>query len=143
MATQLSICNLALGEVPHKSIASVDEASLAAARCAEQYPQALGELIEAHDWEFRRRRVALAAVGNDRPGEWAFAYALPADCATPRRIVAPQDGAGFGTVGQMPAQTAYGFGGDPCSIPFEIAAGIIYTGQAGALLDYTPPCQRC
>jgi hypothetical protein len=132
----IAICNLALGEVPHKSIASLDERSLAAAKCKEHYPAARDELLESHPWEFLAKRVALAAVTDDRPSEWACAYAVPGDMAYPRRVLPPQDGAGFATVGQavaigmVPAVLA-------ARIPYVIEAGILYTNQPGAILDYS------
>lgn len=138
--TILSICNLALGEVPHKSIASLAEHSLAAAKCTEHYPQARDELLEVHGWEFLARRQPLAAVDNDRRSEWAFAYALPSDLAYPRRILAPEDGAAaaaFGTVGQRPAPVRAPWQGDPGLIPYAIAGSVLFTDQPHAVLDYS------
>jgi len=138
----ISICNLALVEVPSKSIASLDEQSLAAAKCREHYPAARDELMELHDWEFLARRVALAAVPNDRPTEWAQAYAVPNDMLYPRRVLPPQDPAlavgAFATVGQRPASCwPHAGGGEATRIPYVIEAGTLYTDQPNAVLAYS------
>lgn len=138
--TDLAICNLALGEVPHKSITSMNEQSLAAAKCTEHYPQARDELLEAHPWEFLMKRAALAVVDNGRAREWAFAYALPADLATPRRILPPDEadgGAAFLTVGQRLAPSLSPWQGDPFLIPYTIAGGVLFTNQQNAVLEYS------
>ncbi|WP_157215861.1 hypothetical protein [Flavisphingomonas formosensis] len=142
MATSIiSICNLALVEVPSKSIASLDEQSLPAAKCREHYPAARDELMELHDWEFLAKRVALAAVPNDRPTEWACAYAVPNDMLYPRRILPPQDPAlavgAFATAGQRAAPCWHHGGGEALRIPYLIEAGILYSDQPNAVLAYS------
>jgi len=136
----ISICNLALVEIPSKSIASLDEQSLAAAKCREHYPAARDELMEFHDWEFLAKRVALAAIANDRPSEWAHAYAVPSDMLYPRRLLPPQNPAlaagAFATVGQRPAPCIHP-GAEATRIPYAIEAGILYADQPNAVLAYS------
>ena len=137
--TALSICNLALGEVPYKLMASLDEQSLAAATCAIHYPAARDEMFAWHNWEFLKARVALAGVTNDRPTEWVYAYALPIDCSTPTRILPPENAAAgdYMLVGQRHAPALGAWNGDPRLIPFAIEDGTLYTNQPGAVLAYT------
>lgn len=79
-ASDVAICNLALGHIGHSTvIASLDEASHAALRCRLVYAKCRDMLLEWRDWSFARRFVALAP-GGEAPGFWDHAYAYPADC---------------------------------------------------------------
>lgn len=89
MPSKLQIWNMALGEIPDAPVQAEDERSLQARECARYYPQCVAELLEAHEWSFANKRVALAGIDNDRPNEWAYAYALPIDLGSPRRIIVP------------------------------------------------------
>lgn len=93
MTTSITICNLALGELRAAPIIDIAEDSIEARECARYYPQCLRLLLERHDWAFANRRATLAELAtNDRSGEWTHAYVLPADCATPLRLVAKDGG---------------------------------------------------
>jgi hypothetical protein len=88
MAVSITTCNLALGELRAPPIADIAEDTTEARECARYYPQCLAILLERHDWSFANRRATLAQLGtNDRSSEWAYAYALPSDCAKPLRIL--------------------------------------------------------
>ncbi|CAN5551511.1 phage protein [soil metagenome] len=90
MSINITTCNLALGELRAPPIADIAEDSLEARECARFYPHCLRLLLERHDWSFTNRRATLAELAvDDRASEWPHAYALPADCATPLRLVAP------------------------------------------------------
>jgi hypothetical protein len=120
MPDRLSIANAALAEISAAPIQSFDEVSLEARECTRAYDACLAELMEAHDWSFASRRVALAELANDRPAEWGHAYAVPADLARALRVLPSR-------ATHLPADG---------TAPFEIAAGRLYCGLADALLDY-------
>lgn len=86
---------MALAELPANPIASMNEESLEARECTRVYDQCVEELLEINEWGFAGRRVKLALAENDRPHEWAYAYAMPNDCGTPRRVVPDFDGLGL------------------------------------------------
>ena len=88
MTISITTCNLALGELRAAPIVDIAEDSIEARECARYYPQCLRILLERHDWAFAYRRATLAELTNDRATEWGHAYVLPADCATPLRLVA-------------------------------------------------------
>lgn len=72
MASEVSICNMALFRIGHSQrIDSLSEASVPAELCKQIYPIARDLLIESWDWTFARKRVALASVG-DEPTDWDF-----------------------------------------------------------------------
>ncbi len=123
-------CNEALSAIAADTIQSIDEGSLAARECKRHYPGALQDLLALHDWGAAIRRVALAEIANDRPGEWGFAYALPGDCGNLRRVLPAE---------AMPGWPARGWWHGPVAapLPFVADAGTIYTDLGGALLDYT------
>ena len=116
MSISITLCNLALGELRAPPIVDIAEESLEARECARFYPQCLHILLERHDWSFTNRRATLAALAvNDRANEWPHAYALPAECATPLRLVAP---------------------GRDRMVDFIVENRTLYTRLADAVLEY-------
>lgn len=82
MASEVDICNLALGHLgDNATVASLDppEGSAQAEHCARFYPLARDALLEMHDWNFATRRATLAEVTMDWT-QWQYAYVQPADC---------------------------------------------------------------
>lgn len=79
MASEVEICNLALGHLgDNASIASLDppEGSAQAEHCARFYPIARDTLLEAHSWKFATRRGTLALLDTES-FNWDYAYAEP------------------------------------------------------------------
>lgn len=79
MASVVDICNLALAHLADAAnISSIvpAEQSAQAEACARFYPLARDQVLEAADWNFATRRVALAAVEGP-PSSWRYAYAAP------------------------------------------------------------------
>src|SRR3982751_1837092 len=123
MAINITICNLALGELRASAIADIAEDSIEAQNCARYYPQCLKLLLERHDWSFATRIAPLAELSvNPRASEWLHAYALPVDCATPKRLVPPSEG----VVLCWPVEWGQAF---------IVEAGLLYTQITGALLE--------
>lgn len=87
MAVSILACNLALGELRADAIADIAEDTPEARECSRYYQQCLDLLLERHDWSFATRVAALAALAVSPSTEWAYAFALPSDYATPRRLV--------------------------------------------------------
>lgn len=136
MPSAIEIANLALDEVPHSQITALTDNTLAAEVCRRQLPVVLGEVLEAGEWSFGVRRVALAATTNDREDYWRYAYAHPADLAQPLRIIPATSSslpADFLLPGQRLASTGVA-GGPP--IPFDFEGGLIWTDEPGAVLEY-------
>ena len=91
MASEVSICNMALFRIGHSQrIDSLSEASVPAELCKQIYPVARDLLLESWDWTFARKRVALAGVG-DEPNNWEYQYQYPNDCLKARYIVLSGD----------------------------------------------------
>ena len=82
MASEVQIVNLALAHLGDSAdVSSIDppEGSPQAHHCARFYPIARDSLLEMHDWAFASGRVALGAPLAADPGQWSYAYAMPAD----------------------------------------------------------------
>lgn len=133
VATLIALCNNALSTIAKGQIASLGEASMEARECG-RFADAL--LAEMADWSDelpgQRRRVVLALETNDRPAEWLYRYAAPADLATPLAIRAEQEGAAslpMGGPGTFPYQ-------DGEILAFLHEQGGIYTNVERAALYY-------
>lgn len=81
----VDICNLALAYLGDSAtVASIapPEGSAQAQHCARFYPMALSLMLEAHEWNFITKRVALALLTSPYTDQWKYAYQLPSDCNT-------------------------------------------------------------
>lgn len=81
MASEVDICNLALGHLgDNATVASIDppEGSAQAEHCARFYPIARDSLLEMAYWNFAMRRVALPQLQMNWP-EYKYAYGVPSD----------------------------------------------------------------
>lgn len=80
MTSEIDICNRALSRLGTRAtIAALSENSAEARTAAIWYAATRDALLRAADWNFARRRVALADLGAPPTG-WSFRYALPIDC---------------------------------------------------------------
>lgn len=89
MASEIDICNLALGHFGgDANVSAIDppDGSAEAEHCQRFYPIARNELLEAHNWTWAGKRVALSQLTNDRT-DWAYRFALPSDCLKPRKVL--------------------------------------------------------
>jgi sugar lactone lactonase YvrE len=62
-ASEVDICNMALGEVSDDTITALSDASEAGRRCTLLYPQARDEALELHEWRFATARDTLVRDG--------------------------------------------------------------------------------
>ena len=121
MSSEVDICNLALSHFGQDaSIDSIDpiDGSAEAEHAARFYPMARDELLEMHPWSWAKRRATLAELANDRT-DWAYRYALPAECVKPR-IVLPEAYDDEETEG----------------VPFDWEQGSLYTDEPNASLVF-------
>lgn len=148
MRSLTQIANEALAELPAHAITSLDDGSREAEECARFLPGIVSEMIGYHDWGFVRRRIALAEITNDRPGEWEHAYALPGRLGSAIRLVRPQSstlslsyatGEGLALVDIIMTPVLFW---PTTSLPhsaidYEIASGVLYTDLGEATLEYS------
>ena len=151
MASEIDICNLALGHLGDTATVSSitpPEGSAQSEHCARFYPIARDALLEMHYWNFTMRRVNLAEVTNNWP-EWKHSYALPADAINIIAVMPPDAYDDYATK-FVPTDTpsfAHNYSpviaaGRYSPQPFNIEVGndgnsILYTNQEKAMLRYT------
>lgn len=150
MASEVDICNLALGHLgDNATVASIDppEGSAQAEHCARFYPIARDTLLELHSWNFASRRAQLAQVTCPWP-EWKYAYAQPANAINIVAVLPPQanndyasnahTGTGFGTTSWDHRPTAFGqYVPQPFACEVDADGNdVIYTNQEQAVVRY-------
>lgn len=77
--TDVAICNSALAKVGVERILSLNDNSVPARICKEQYEKVRDELLYSHPWNFAMGRAALAPLVTPPVFEWSYQFALPAD----------------------------------------------------------------
>ena len=143
MASEVDICNLALGHLGDTAtVASLDppEGSAQAEHCARFYPIARDSLLEMHPWGFATKRVQLAQLGTGWP-EWDYSYAQPADALNIIAVL-PPDASDDYSMALNSANVPLAAGGAyvPKAFSCEVnsdGADVIYTDQEDAVLRYT------
>jgi len=85
-----AIANMALSHIGHGSIETLDEDSAEANACKTWYDHSRRQSLEAHDWNFARKRQTLALHSEAAPsGVWAYRYQYPSGCLKIRSLVNP------------------------------------------------------
>jgi hypothetical protein len=82
------ICNMALDHVGTRStIEAITEESTEAKKCNLWYDYSRLQVLEDFNWNFARKRLTMAAHGDDPPsGIWTYRYQYPADCVKIREV---------------------------------------------------------
>lgn len=129
----IQACNEALAQIAAGQIASLTENSIEARECSRFAVPLLAEMADWTPWRSLRKRVVLAAVTNDRPAEWLYAYAAPADLADPLAIRGEEDAAT-----NLPLSGPYPFPWqDAQPLAFLFEGALIYTNVENATLVYS------
>lgn len=138
-----TICNRGLSRIKAGRIVSFEEQSFSAEMCRQFYPETLGDMLEGdHDWSFANQRVTMALLAtNDRPFEWLYAYALPANMASGGaiRVLPDLSSAGVGLPQPLPGEpfaetwipNGVGF-----ETPYIIEGSTLYSNVVNATLEY-------
>lgn len=147
MASEVDICNLALGHLGDTAtVASINppEGSAQSEHCARFYPIARDALLEMHPWGFATKRINLSLLGSNWP-EWQYCYAEPADAVNLLAVMPPNASDDY----SVPMQSLYNINGAPIPMagqyqpqPYsnetlEDGTSVIYTNQEEAMLRYT------
>jgi hypothetical protein len=142
MASPVDLCNMALSHLGARAQVSAivpPDGSVEAGYCARFYPIARREAIEITSWPFAKTRTPLAEVANPSD-HWHYAYALPADCIKPLRVLQLQY-LSASTYWPQPDWI------EPVALDtaltersgalFDVENGVIYTNEPEAVLVYT------
>lgn len=132
----VQICNEAISDLPAHPITDINDITSKEAReCARHLPGVVSDLIGYHDFDFVERRIALAAVPNDREGEWEYAYAFPDEFVSPIRLV--RDYSSTSIPGYVYTSTLYWGNQQDYAPEYETANGVLYTNLDSAILEYS------
>lgn len=147
MASVVDVCNMALTHVgADNQISSISppDGSVEAGLCARFYPIVRKRMIDDWVFSFVKHRVVLTAVDNPST-IWGYAYALPADCVQPLRILQLNYLAGFSNALLAYPLTSYtnynwmvidGLYKERGSSDFEVEGEILLTNEPEATLLY-------
>lgn len=124
MTSIVAICNLALSNIGKDNINALNEATAEARACNQFYEHVRDTLLQAYPWRFATGLVSLAAIANDKPEEWQYAYARPTDCLKVRSIGPTRKDALFN-------DSSVKF------LPYDVASEVIYCDASPAYLNYT------
>lgn len=81
MATDVSICSMALSLLGDQPIASLGAPNdRRATLCANIYPLAKEDILRSHPWNCLVKRVVLSPMTGAPAFEWGYQFALPGDC---------------------------------------------------------------
>lgn len=79
MATEVQICNLALGWLGANLITSLDDESKEAQLCKANYPYLRDAVLEAGNWTFATQWFDLTQVANPPLSEYVNGFELPSE----------------------------------------------------------------
>jgi hypothetical protein len=119
-----------IGSDARVSSISPPDGSVEAGHCATFYDLARTELLEPGSWRFALKRAALAEVTNESTA-WAYAYARPSDCLTPKRILRPGT-----TLTVFTQDESEYIPNDGDSANFEIEGDVVYANEPDAVMLY-------
>ena len=149
MASEVDICNLALGHLgDNATVASLEppEGSAQAEHCARFYPIARDALQELHAWNFCTKRIQLALVSGVSYSQWRYAYAQPSGVVSVLSVLPPDAADDYSVPIPMPYTQADGGHHSGLGIytpqPFvletdDLGRSLILTNQENALVRYT------
>lgn len=80
MPSETDCLNDALSQIGASRITAIDDGSTNANHCTVFYPSLRDGMIRSAKWNFSLERVALALDATAPAFEFAYRYALPADC---------------------------------------------------------------
>lgn len=78
--SKTDICNIALDLLRAEPISDIGDDDPNAQLCSRQFPNALDELLELHNWNFATRRTALPMMSEAPSHGWSYQYLKPGDC---------------------------------------------------------------
>lgn len=153
MASEVDICNLALGHLGDAatvSSISPPEGSAQAEHCARFYPIARDLTLEAHEWGFATKRQNMALLGSSAssdigatgvtpPPEWTYVYAMPSGCRNIIKLIDPNAQAFYPGTPRFANWEDIAFDQGPIPYEQEVlldGTNVIYTNLQNAIIQY-------
>lgn len=124
MASQVSICNMALAEIGKQQITSLVDSSPEAFQCNLFWDQAREALLREHTWSFSKRNKVLTLTADPAVLGWQYIYAYPDECLYIRRLYNV-----YSLPGVMDEYET--------ALSSETESRVIYTNTDQAYIEYT------
>lgn len=86
MASDVTICNLALSHLGDDRINDLNDPTRQGRACKLHYAAARDAVLRDHPWNFATSREYLALLSGVTPVGWSYAYAYPSECLFAREI---------------------------------------------------------
>lgn len=142
MASEVDICNLALGHLGDRatvSSISPPEGSAQAEHCQRFYPVARDLVLEAHEWGFATKRATLALLSATAPPGFEFVYQMPADCRNIIDLINPNIPSYYPVTDYGPRWELDAIANEPIPYEMEVLTNgtqVIYTNLEDAQIRY-------
>lgn len=138
MATsQISVVNIALSRLRMATINAIDDPLEEARQSRLHWAVARDSVLREADWNFARRRRALALYAEEPIG-WAYAYAYPSDCVKARRLL-DSDGNPDARGRPYPFEAGRTEDGSHRSINSDMATAVLeYTARVDTASEFDP-----
>jgi len=127
MTSIVSICNLALSNIGKENISDLSEPTAQARACNQFYEHTRDVLLQGYPWRIAGKTQSMAALANDKPGAWGFAYRRPNDCLKVRWVRRE-----YSTDDPRPQSLQ-----QEISNPYDIEGETFYCNLSPAFLRYT------
>jgi hypothetical protein len=79
MTERIDICNLALGWIGADTITGLEDETVEARQCLNNYALARDATLEAHDWSFAMKRFTPALSGYTPDWGFSYQFVIPSD----------------------------------------------------------------
>jgi hypothetical protein len=134
MASEVTICNLALTRLGHNVITTLDEGSVASDLCSLHYSVARDAVLRAHPWNFAIRRATLALSATTPNHEFIYQHALPSDpyCLKVIRTDWEADGESSSAIYGFPG--IYGYSSN--TVPYRIEGRFLLCNESTVKIEY-------
>jgi hypothetical protein len=93
--SRIDLCSRALLKIGANVVSSLDEGTAEADVASNLYDYVRDGLLSAHPWHFATTQRTLAALSSEPIGDFANAFALPADCLRVLSAGSARRGAGL------------------------------------------------
>jgi len=82
VATQLEICNMALGQLRARDITDIDGTRTEATNCKKYFEQARKYVLRDTNWQYIKTKIELTEdeTPSPEPLMWRYAYEYPSNC---------------------------------------------------------------
>lgn len=132
MASETTICNLALTRIGHALITSLTEGTTTADLCNLHYAISRDAVLRAHPWNFAIKRQVLAKDTTIPAFEFSSRFPLPVDCLKVLRTDLESSGISLSAVYGFPG--IMGYASD--ALAYRIEGRALLSNESAVSIEY-------